>query len=390
MISPEEIKKQALLWWKPVLQSYISGIPFFPKSIDRIGKIKSGNITGNFEVIQAQVSSLYLHSKSNTGSGYLVKTAQQKFRRTGSHELPDSVVFETIEDYLFFIHKKKDWQNFLGNYEQLITAIPSLKEWALANCLLLTSTAIEWRDVLKVCQYFLLNPRPNLYLRQLPIEVHTKFIEENSALIQSLLQFLIPDHIRDPRQQRFAERFYLRYDEPLIRIRILDASILFVGQLSDVSIPLSDFQKADIPVKQIVITENKMNFLTLPALKNTIAIWSGGGFNVVYLKEIEWMKDKDIFYWGDIDEHGFQILHQIRSYYPGVESLMMDKEVFETFRESSVDGARNKAENLYLLTDVEAEMYRELKGMEGRNRLEQEKIPQEYVDGFFMKRFRAS
>jgi hypothetical protein len=384
MISAEEIKKQALLWWKPFLQSHISGISFFPKTIDRIGKIKSGNLTGNFEEIQAQVSNLYLHSKSNTGSGYIVMTANRTFRRTGSHELPDRIVFETMEDYLSFIHKKKDWLKFLENYELLITAIPSLKEWALPNCLLLTSSAIEWPDILKVCQYFILNPRPNLYIRQLPIEVHTKFIEENASLLQSLLQSLIPDHIRDPRQQRFAERFYLRYDEPLVRIRVLDPSYLFAGKLSDISIPLSDFQQLNIDVKQIVITENKMNFLTLPGMKSTIAIWSGGGFNVSYLKGIEWMKDKDIFYWGDIDEHGFGILHQIRSYYAGVKSVMMDKEVFEEFKKYSVKGERNKAESLSLLTEVEAEMYKELKGIAIKNRLEQEKIPQSYIDKIFM------
>lgn len=387
MISPEEIKKQALVWWKPILQGYISGVAFFPKVIDRIGKIKSGNVTEKFELLQSQISTLHQHSKAITGSGYQVRTANQNFRRTGSHELPDSVVFETIDDYLSFTHKKKDWQHFCENYERLITTIPSLKEWAIPNCLLLISTDIEWVDVLKVCQYFISNPRPNLYLRQLPIEVHTKFIEENAPLIQSLLNFLIPDHIRDIKQTRFAERFYLRYDEPLIRIRMLDSAVSFGGGLSDISIPISDFRKAEIPVKQIVITENKMNFLTLPSLTDTIAIWSGGGFNVSYLRDVEWMKDKDIFYWGDIDEHGFQILHQIRSYYPGVESLMMDKEVFEAFRHSAVIGARNRSENLSLLTEGEAEMYRELKAMEVKNRLEQEKITQIYINSFFNERF---
>lgn len=388
MIGPEEIKRQALLWWKAVLQSYISGVSFFPKSIDRIGKIKSGNIISNFELVQSQVASLHLHSKSTTGSGYLVITAQQNTRRTGSHELPERIVFETIDDYLAFTQQKREWKVFQENYEVLISTIPSLKEWAFQNCTFLTDTAIQWPDVLKVCQYFLLHPRPNLYLRQLPIEVHTKFIEENFTIIQSLLQFLIPDHIRDPKQQRFAERFYLRYDEPLIRIRMLDRDVPIIGHLSDISIPLSDFQKAEIPIKNIIITENKMNFLTLPAVKNAIAIWSGGGFNVSYLRDIAWMKDKDIFYWGDIDEHGFQILHQIRSYYAGVESLMMNKGVFETFKKSTVKGARNKAENLHLLTEEEAEMYRELKAMDSGNRLEQEKIPQGYVEEFFRERFR--
>lgn len=387
MISPEEIQKQALGWWKPILQSYISGVPFFPRTIERIGKVKSTGITSNLELLREQISRLHLHSKSNTGLGYEVRTVNQTFRRAGSQEVPDNIMFESMDDYLSFVQKKKEWKYFQQHYELLVVTFASLKDWAYQHCLSLTNPDIQWADILKVCHYFVAHPRPNLYLRQLPIAVHTKFIEQNTALIQSLLDFLIPGHIRRTGQQRFAERFYLRYDEPLIRVRILDMSMLVAGSLSDISIPLSDFQKIDLPVNRIVITENKMNFLTLPSVLGGIAIWSGGGFNVSYLREIGWMNGVQIYYWGDIDEHGFQILHQIRSYYAGVESLMMDRETFEMFKQFAVDGGRSRAERLDLLTEEEEEMYRELKTMEGENRLEQEKIPQEYVERVFRERY---
>lgn len=387
MISPEEIQKQALSWWKPILQSYISGVSFFPRTIDRIGKVKSAGITGNLELLREQISRLHLHSKSNTGLGYKVRTVNQTFRRAGSQEVPDNIEFESIDDYLSFVQKKEEWKYFQQHYELLVVTFASLKDWAYEYCLSMTDPDIQWADILKVCQYFVAHPRPNLYLRQLPIAVHTKFIEHNTVLIQSLLDFLIPEHIRNAGQQRFAERFYLRYDEPLIRVRILDMSMLVAGSLSDISIPLSDFQKMNIPVERIIITENKMNFLTLPSMPGGIAIWSGGGFNVSYLREIGWMKGIQIYYWGDIDEHGFQILHQIRSYYVSVESLMMDRGTFERFKQFAVDGMRSKAERLELLTGEEEEMYRELKTMERGNRLEQEKIPQGFVERAFREMF---
>ena len=52
MISPAEIKNQALKWWKPLLQSYIREELFFPKSIDRIGKVQSSHVTARFELLQ--------------------------------------------------------------------------------------------------------------------------------------------------------------------------------------------------------------------------------------------------------------------------------------------------------------------------------------------------
>ena len=381
MISPAEIKNQALKWWKPLLQSYIREELFFPKSIDRIGKVQSSHVTARFELLQQEIEELYRCSKNQTGIGYQVQTAGRNFRRTGSHELPDAVVFETIEDYIAFTGCKKEWNIFLTNYNIIKSSIPALQNWALQNCLWLTNKNVNWNDVLKVCQYFIETPKPNLYLRQLPIEIHTKFIEENNALIQSLLDYLIPDHIRSVTQKRFAERYFLKYDEPLIRIRMLDIDLNRFGNFSDISIPLSDFEKLDMPASNILITENKMNFLTLPSTPSTIAVWSGGGFNVSYLKNVQWLKEKHILYWGDIDEHGFQILHQLRRYYPNTQSIMMDYKTFEHFSEFSVAGARNKSEQLSLLNGEEHKLFERLKLID-KNRLEQEKISQGYVEEY--------
>jgi hypothetical protein len=380
MISPEDIKQQALKWWKPFLQSQITGDAFFPRSIDRIGKVHPGHVTTRFDALQQEIETLYNHSKHKTGTGYSITTASKSFRRTGSHELPEAIAFDTIEDYVTYIGRKKEWKLFLVNSRQIIACVPFLKSWIYDNCSWLTQPSVDWGSILKVCLYFIETPQPNLYIRQLPVEVHTKFIEENNTLMQSLLDFLIPGHIRSPEQKRFAERYFLKYDEPLIRIRILDEAKTLAGSLADISIPLSDFEKKDWPAENILITENKMNFLCLPALPTTIAVWSGGGFNVSYLRNGEWLGDRNIFYWGDIDEHGLQILQQLRGYYPHVKSIMMDLQTFHLFNGHAVNGQRIKTENLNLLTEDEAILFRHLKSLDQKNRLEQEKIPQKYVN----------
>ncbi|TFF40670.1 Wadjet anti-phage system protein JetD domain-containing protein [Mucilaginibacter psychrotolerans] len=380
MISPEEIKLQALKWWKPFLQSYIANENFFPRQIDRIGKVKPGQITRQFETLQQEIELLYRESKNEIGNGYLIKTAGRNFRRSGPHDLPDSIEFETADDYLHFIAKKKEWKLFQRNYELLSGSFPHLKGWIVNHVTLLTVADKNWLDIIQVCKYFLISPRPNLYLRQLPIQVHTKFIEDNTAVVQSLLDFLIPDHIRNKDQKRFAERYFLKHDEPLVRIRILDERLALHKDIMDVSIRLSDFEKTVFDCDYVLIAENKMNFLTLPFLKSTIAVWSGGGFNVSYLKNSEWLAGKNIYYWGDIDEHGFQILHQLRSYYPSTKSVMMDRLTYDTFEPYAAQGERNTSERLSLLSTAEAELYAFIKLQPDKNRLEQEKITQYYID----------
>lgn len=380
MIKPEEIKEVALKWWQPFLISCITNEPFFPKRIDRIGKVKSGDITSRFEVLQREIENLYMQSKNKKGLGYLVKTADKNFRRSGAHQLPDAIEFESAEDYLHCTGKRKEWQRFQESYQLLSREIPALKTWVLANPTHLCAASTDWNSVIKVCKYFLDNPRPDLYIRQLPIDVHTKFIESNLYLLQSLLDFLIPLHIRNTGQRKFAERYYLKHDEPLIRIKVMDNDLAIRNGIMDISIRLSDFEKSEWECKNILITENKMNFLTLPEISASIAIWSGGGFNVSYLKNVKWLQNKNIYYWGDIDEHGFQILHQIRSYFSQTQSIMMDTDTFEKFENLAGKGEKNNAATLSNLTKYEASLYQFLKNKVDKNRIEQEKIPVHYAD----------
>lgn len=383
MISPQEIKIQALKWWKPFLQSHLRNEPFFPKTIDRIGKITSSAVREKITELQNQLNKLYANSKEKLGYGYIINKADVNFRRTGSHTLPQSIIFETAEDYIESIGKKKDWNAFLKNSSLIHQQISQLTEWVFINPLLVVENDKKWEDLLKVCKYFLGNPKPDLYIRQLPIDLHTKFIEQNEALVKSLLDYLISEHIKDVTEKQLSKRYHLRFDEPIMRIRILDNRLL-IDNLSDVGLPLSEFRKLSIECSNILLTENKMNFLALPELPSTIAIWSGGGFMISHLKNTDWLKMKNIFYWGDLDAHGYLMLHQMRSYFPQTTSVMMDSITFESFKkEGLVKGEKINSENLYLLTADEKKMFDYFKL--NNLRFEQEKIKQDYADAIFKK-----
>lgn len=381
MISPEEIKSLALKWWIPFLQSHLNDEQFFPRTIDRIGKITSISVREKLGELQFELEDLYKNSKAKKGYGYNVNKKDVNFRRTGQHSIPHSISFETPEDFIEFIGKKKDWLTFVNESNFIVQQIPDLKTWILNNPLSIISNKGKWPDLLKVCLYFLKNPEPDLYIRQIPIEIHTKFIEHNETVIRSLLDYLIPEHIKDPEEKQLSKRFYLKFDEPTIRLRILDES-LTIGELSDLRIPLSDFDNLNPCCTSVVFTENKMNFLTIPKLPGTIAIWSGGGFMISHIKNTDWLNSKNILYWGDLDTHGFLILHQMRCYFGHTQSVLMDLKTFEKFcDEGVVKGKKIAAENLYTLSSEEMIMFNFLK--ENDFRLEQEKIKQEYSDSFF-------
>jgi hypothetical protein len=375
MINPSGIRKKAERLYNEYLTALLKSESFFPKEIP-FGKVNS---TDDYNIIKSEVKELINGSKDKLDYGYKVELSQSNTRKYGLQSFPCRIYFENETDYLKFIKKEKEVSEFKIAISQIRETIPILNDWIDKNTSKVIDTIGKWNDILKVCEYFQKNAKPNLYIRELPIEIHTKFIEENKGTLKQLLDFLLPSEAIRKDESEFEKRFYLRYDEPLIRVRALDQSLLAKYNLSfsDFSIPIIVFNDLKIVNGRFIITENKMNFLTLPYLKDTFGLF-GGGFRIEILKQIDWLKKSNIIYWGDIDAQGFQILSQIRSYFPHTKSVMMDFKTLNLFQQFIVSGTpTNAAINLQNLTTEEKELFDFLN--EKNCRLEQEKIDQNYV-----------
>ena len=58
----------------------------------------------------------------------------------------------------------------------------------------------------------------------------------------------------------------------------------------------------------------------------------GAGYGFDNLSAAAWLRQKRIYYWGDIDTHGFAILHQLRGYFPQTISFLMDQQTLLAHR----------------------------------------------------------
>ena len=369
MITPIEIKKKAANKYKAYLQSIVEGESFNPIVI--VGDKKPNEDTVKFE---EELTELISCSKEKKGYGYTIEYQTVKTKRHGIQDIPTSISFKTEYDYLKYINEEKTSAKFKKDIASILSSFPELKDWIYKYPIKVIEN--DWESLLKVCNYFKAIPQPHLYVRELPIQVHTKYIENNSGIIRELLDIIIAEYVNFE-EKKFEPHFNLKYDESLVRFRILDESVsqqLFEG-IDDIGIPISEFQKIALPIHTVYIVENKMNMLTFPNKDNSIVIW-GHGFGVDIMKDVEWMKTKRIFYWGDLDAHGFQILSEIRTHFPHVESFLMDRETFDKFFEKD-NGSETNVEKLSFLTQEEKTMFEFLK--ENNYRLEQEKIPYEYI-----------
>jgi hypothetical protein len=378
MITPNEIKIKAEKRYTAYLQSVAEGIPF--SEIVILGDKKPSK---NLAEYQSEITALNAQSKEKKGYGYTIKYQTVNKKEIGTQDIPTEISFQTETDFLKYLHKEKEVSDFRADCTLILSRFPELKEWISKYPKKVIDNHSQWSDLLKVCCYFKENPKPNLYIRELPIQIHTKFIETNKGIIKELLDILISEHTNQI-ETNFEKRLNLKYAEPTVRFRILDKNISqkYFSGIDDLSIPVSQFEKLELPIKSVFVVENKMNVLTFPMINETMVIF-GCGFGVENLKNVHWLKNVELYYWGDLDAQGFEILSQFRGYSPHVKSILMDKLTFERFSENYAGTTSNVSVSLNL-TNEEQQLYELLKANNWR--LEQEKIPFEYVNNAILKK----
>ncbi len=350
------------------LKAKLLGEQFFPKVL-RSDK----SVSADFVAMSKELSELISGSKDRQGFGYVVQSRPAKTRNHGVQDLPESIVFEDEGNYLQFIGKVKEFEHFIEKSTLIKNTVPQLVSWMERNPISVINNLHQWEDLLKVCDWFLNHFEPDkFYIRELPITIQTKFIEDNKAILRDLLDELIPEKLRE-NESVFEKRFCLKYAQNEIRFRFLKQQR---ATYNDLSVPIDEFIDHPIPCKTIFIVENKMNFLTFPEVPDGLAIW-GKGFAVEILKDVRWLADKDIYYWSDLDVQGFQMLSQLKLNFPHAKSFLMGINLLDLFADFIVTGTPSKVVIHNTLNEEEKSVYNTLKSK--NLRLEQERIPQRYV-----------
>lgn len=384
--TPEQLKEQVLRRWEQgtILAARVTGSILFPLRL-RLSKPSVSDITERFDEVRRWAQALAAGSRDRHGFGYTIEWQETSHRVHGRNALPDTVFIPSEEDALRLIGKTSEATRFVELTEITQVRFPNLREWLARKPLTMLEHATDWLRILAVLEYFRAHPRPALYLRQLDIpEVDTKFIEDRKGLLMELLDRTLPEAAIDndaTGTRNFERRYGLRHEPSLIRFRILDPA-LFLQGLSDLSALSEQFARLALPVRHVFITENKVNGLAFPDVPGGLVIF-GLGYGLERLAEISWLHERELWYWGDIDTHGFAILDRLRAKFPHVRSFLMDRDTL--MAHASLWGQEGSSERFdgepVHLTPSEQALFEDLKHnrLGERVRLEQERISYGWV-----------
>lgn len=301
-----------------------------------------------------------------------------KSKNLGENAVPARVRIENLDQLCALIGTASDVRLLDVILQHTEAAMPQLVSWVVANPLRAIRHQDIWRDVLSVVSWIATNSTKALYLRQMDVEgIDTKFIDTHRKFLDDLLTIVLPDHQIDSEYTAtdFTRRFRFRPKPSYTRLRLLSPDPTFPKGLSEITLRTEELAALEITVDTIFVVENEISYLAFPVVPNSIVVF-GSGFGLATLRDIPWLDSKEIVYWGDIDTHGFDILHRLRARFASVQSILMDHQTLLAHPQQWVKEPSPTNRALTNLTDVEEALYHDL--IEDRYgqgvRLEQERV----------------
>ena len=150
----------------------------------------------------------------------------------------------------------------------------------------------------------------------------------------------------------------------------------------------------------VLVVENKDTYLAFPPVEGGVCVFGKGKEGPARLGLVPWVREaRTVFYWGDMDADGLEILNAYRAAGLEVESILMDLPSFEAYERF---GTRQKARVRDLAAHVpqsvpnlvadERALYERLTdpSWKGALRIEQERIPLEVAVNEISDRLQAA
>lgn len=249
---------------------------------------------------------------------------EKTIRYMGRQSIPGRVVLRKAGMALRILglEDKADW--FRKAYGRVLEELPQLREWFFARQRLIYAQQF-YPGLLAIGRYLLAHPGER-YLREYDIPgIDTKFLEHHGRLFRELYNALYPEIPAENAAELHKQLAIRPLPAANICVRILDGAVSCCG-LREFFLSPQMLAGLQLPLRRVFIVENKMNVYTFPAVKDSLLL-GGAGYDILEAaREASWLQDcQEIWYWGDLDSHGFDILSQLRDRIPRLRSLLMDR-----------------------------------------------------------------
>ena len=301
---------------------------------------------------------------------------ERRWKALGVQRLPEKLALRGPEDVAMWIGESSRWERAQSRYLTLTARWPVLAQQLPRYFDVLADYGdADYQRLTEMLDWIANHPNSDLYPRQLPVSgLDSKWLDGRKGLLTDLVAAIQEDSSSN---LDFYRRCGLKAPPLLVRMRVLDQALRTrIGGVGDITAPVEDLAGINLPASHVFIVENLQTGLAMFDIPGAV-VFMRLGYNVDVLARLPWLARAKCIYWGDLDTHGFAILHRARSYIPELQSVLMDEDTLLRHEALWVDEKeQHPASELTLLTEAEQEVYQGLKQQRwGQNvRLEQERI----------------
>ena len=375
-LTPQTVLEKAEKRYIAVLKSRLKNEDIFPLPLRGCSIDLSVPFTQRMELIHA----LSKKQKTEKAPGYSLIMDTRKSRTEGDQTFLKTIEFPTLEDYLSFLGKAKEFNRFGKSVKMIRADLPELEEWLRDNPKKILKYLNDWESLISVLLYFRDEEYSAVTLRNLPIQVPTKYIETRQAILRELLDRIMPEERIRWDEPDIALRYGLKKDDDFRFRLILPEALSREIPFRDLAVRPAELAEWNPPVTYVLVIENKHSFLDIDMPGNWLKIW-GMGKGVIRLENCRWLEKNEFYYWGDLDPQGFEILGLLRTAFPHTRSVCMGMDDYRRYEKFAHPAGTFYVREDLPLTPEEKECYRYLLEHADSSRIEQERIDAAWVRG---------
>jgi hypothetical protein len=289
-------------------------------------------------------------------------------RQIGRNQLPARAVVTSYEQAWTLLGVSASVRRF-DELLDLVHEHPRIREWVVTCPHRALTLAPEMPQLIAAYDWLDSHRQSQRYLREISAPgVDTKFAERHRSDLAGMLGI-------SASASGFLADLGLRSKPTLVRLRPAP-SLGLPTALTELAIRSEELAHLDVRPRVGMIIENEISYLSAKVPDDGVVIW-GKGFEVDNVGRLPWLAGADVvYYWGDIDTHGFAILDRLRAWLPTSRSVLMDRDTLFAHRDRWVTEDRPASSLLTRLTPAERGLYLDLveDRLGDRVRLEQERI----------------
>lgn len=372
--TPDEIAAKLRRRWTDgtLLSALARGEPFPSQNLAVRGP-KASEIGADLGAVQQWAAEL--DRGSGGGVRYEIVYGEIGGREFGRNRIPSRIRIETYEQAwaLLGVRRQVDrYCEILG----LAGEMDAVHSWVAAKPLKAIDATDDWPALLAAYRWLDAARGSGRYLRTIDAPgVDTKFVERHRSVLGALLGI-------SGTASGFVRDLGLASKPDLLRMRFGPGFAGLPGSVTDASFRVDEVAELCVGVQVAVVVENETTFLSLDPPYEGVLIW-GKGFDTDRVGRMRWLSEAPVWYWGDVDTHGFAILDRLRAWLPQTASFLMDRESLLQHRDRWVTEPSPTSARLDRLDGDESALYADLVGDRYGSavRLEQERLDWGWVLG---------